>query len=197
MNINDVFVFLNVFVGDMTEADELIAKDSSSFNRRTYIRSSLSLIEACTWQIKQACLMFNSPNRATNLSDKDREFLKEKNAKGKNKFTPIYESIIETNILFNKVFFGSNINLELEKQPGQCFLKKAIEIRNNITHPKQSNAYIISDEHIEVCRKTTNWYSDIVLKYIDELKDHQRIYDEFCFIELNGIDYDEEIDYPE
>jgi hypothetical protein len=47
--------------------------------------------------------------------------------------------------------------------------KKAIEIRNRITHPKNASDIDISDDEIKTCKEVSGWFNGIVAKFIENL----------------------------
>ncbi|MBU2595053.1 MAG: hypothetical protein KKG02_11005 [Candidatus Edwardsbacteria bacterium] len=160
---------------------EKLMKDSrKQIWRRAYVRAAFAFIDACTYELKD--LVFKSFGTGL-LNDDELSFITEikykKGAKTKKKY---YLSTTKSwEYLFDIVISFMCNEHKLIKGENWKYVKKAISIRNNITHPKKHKTIKITDEHIFIIRKALLWFIDnlqnflfLLAKYHKKNIDHLR-----------------------
>jgi hypothetical protein len=156
---------LIVLLQDAEEAEtNLDANPESQFARRTYIRSIFSALEGTVWLLKTACLaavdatgkQLFTPAELALLREESYELRSNGEIKVSAKFLKLPDNIRFIYKFINKRF-NSNIDTGSGGKKWEQFLI-SLEIRNRITHPKNTTAFIISDEETEICKGTSQWF---------------------------------------
>ena len=155
---------LVVLLHDADEAEAYLnANPESQFSRRIYVRSIFSTIEGSIWILKTACLagtdakgrQFFTPAELALLREESYELKSNGEVKVSIKFLKLPDNIRFVYKFINKRF-KSDIDIGSGGKKWEEFLA-SLEIRNRITHPKDTSAFLISDEETEVCRRTSQW----------------------------------------
>jgi len=61
--------------------------------------------------------------------------------------------------------FGTTVDLPVGSTSWQEFLT-AIEVRNRITHPKDTADLQVSDNEIAVCKRVCGWFNERIADFI-------------------------------
>ena len=155
-------------VGEITEEFKTISngrgwEEFSQSERRLYTRSVFALIEALIFVMKQMALSFHPEPDCETISQAERVFAQEQvyrlSESGdievhRNKVT------LETNIKFSFKLFAKSgyvsATLDVSGSEWQA-LKKAIKVRDRITHPKKVADIEILDHEFEAVRTSLSW----------------------------------------
>jgi hypothetical protein len=148
---------------DVEAARDALAASDTQFNRRSYVRTALALIEGETYLRKQYALMLHEL-RSVKLTDAEVVLLKEEQYRLNNKGEPDSQSLflkLPDNLRFSfridaKVH-GREYKLETGGQGWESF-KMALAVRHRITHPKQFEDFEISDKEVTHVNSTLEWY---------------------------------------
>jgi len=147
----------------------------SQAERRLYTRSVFALIEALILVMKQMALSFHPEPSCETISQAERVFAQEQvyrlSESGdievhRNKVT------LETNIKFSFKLFAKSgyvsATLEVSCLEWQS-LKKAIKVRDRITHPKKVADIEILDHEFEDVRTSLSWLTISFVKLFTEI----------------------------
>ena len=160
---------------DASEAEELLEEKDNQFFRRAFIRSLFSSTEGIIWLMKQTCLNGKSPDGRRRISIADYAMLADQSYDLKNngetsvqtKFLKLPDNLRFTVKIINRLF-DSQLDLEVGTVKWDKF-RKAIEIRNRITHPRKASEIDISDDEINLCKEVSGWFNDLVHKFVQSL----------------------------
>jgi hypothetical protein len=143
--------------------------------RRMYIRSVFALIEAIIFVMKQMALSFHPGPDCDTISDADRVFAQEQVYKltesgdiqvHRNKIT------LESNIRFAFKLFARagyiSTDLDVSGAEWQA-LKRAIKLRDRITHPKAISDLTISNEEFNDVFTSFGWLTISFVKQFTEI----------------------------
>ncbi|MCS4168521.1 hypothetical protein [Sphingobacterium sp. BIGb0116] len=168
MTIGQIKQSLGSLLEDAGDAETFLENNpESQFARRTYIRSIFSCIEGTISILKDVCLKAKPQEGKRYISIEEFVLLKEASyelgnngkAKTTTKFLKLTDNIKFTFNILNRLF-NSEIDLKLGKKEWSNLLE-SIEVRNRITHPKNSNSFTITDEEITKCKDTISWFNDL------------------------------------
>ena len=151
---------MSVLAGDVKKCMEEFHAEDNQFWRRTFVRSTFALIEGNTFRMKQYALtqshLFTGAEVAL-LKEESYEL----NEKGIAYEQPKYVNI-SRNIRFAFQSFAhsfhSNYTLKVDDKGWDCF-KKALKVRDRLTHPKGLNDLNITDQEINDAMVALSWYS--------------------------------------
>ncbi len=170
-NLKQILELLLDLVNDMKTAEEKM--DNQQHSRRVYVRTLFAMIEGVTYAMKVA--LFGIGREYCRLKVPDLVVLKgstfDLNNKGEIQEKPKHFQI-PGNLRFTvrsvERVLESRIDLGVGTQDWTKF-KKAVTIRNHITHPKNSRDFDISDEDLECIRSVNSWFNNIVQAMMDAL----------------------------
>ena len=175
MRLREIKAPLMILLEDAHAAEMLLERDDSQFSRRAYIRSIFAYIEGAIWILKQFCLKARATSGIRRISPAEYCLLIEETyelksngvPKTQTKFLRLPENIRFTFTLVNRLF-GANLNLGIGTQSWNKFLQ-ALNIRHRITHPKDTSAFAIADEEIELCKEVCSWFNELINEYFQVL----------------------------
>jgi hypothetical protein len=151
---------MSVLAGDVKKCMQEFHAEDNQFWRRTFIRSTFALIEGNTFQMKQYALTQShlfTRAEVTLLREESYEL----NEKGIAFEQPKYVNI-SRNIKFAFQSFAhsfeSDYILKVNDKGWDCF-KKALKVRDRLTHPKGLNDLNITDQEINDALISLSWYS--------------------------------------
>jgi hypothetical protein len=162
IELREVF---DVLGQDILTSRNMVKENDSPFWRRTLVRSLFACIEGMSYRMKYVALIM-ARNHSVRLSPAERALMKEEsydlNDKGE---AAISKSKLRTadNLLFSLKIAARACKtpFEIDKGgEGWGSFKDALKIRDRITHPKNSQDLLISDEELNIVWKTINWYVD-------------------------------------
>lgn len=161
---------LKELVEDLERNKELLSSDSSQFHRRNFLRSLFSLFEASLSNLRE--------DVATRLNYK--MFTQEQFSI--NEFIPLLDEEVqlqsngEINLVPNKYPFKNLVAYVFKKYAeltGNEYnplsnhkwnsFKKAIQIRNRVTHPTDHDDAIISDDELSIIYEAEEWWKDSII----------------------------------
>ena len=170
-NLKQILELLPDLVNDVKTAKEKL--DNQQYSRRVYVRTLFAMIEGVTYAMKVA--LFGIGREYCKLEVPDLVVLKgstfDLDNKGKIQEKPKYFRIPD-NLQFTvrsvERVLESRIDLGVGTSDWTNF-KKAVKIRNHITHPKNPKDFYISDEDLECIRSVNSWFNNIVEAMIKAL----------------------------
>jgi len=162
---------------------DLIKEPKNNCLRRVFIKSLFSYIEGVCFALKQVTLVLCSDLSIgeKNLLEEVEYYLNNKGELWENKkhLKPEYNLKFAFK-MYAKAWKADDFKLEISTQGWEHY-KKSKEVRNRITHPKNSSDLIIKDKEIEDTFKALDWFygslSDLFescRKSLERQKMHQR-----------------------
>ena len=162
----------NILQQDVEKAVEEGKKEASPYIRRAHIRSFFALVEGLTYQLKLICLQFSENNdmlftysELALLREESYEILDNGTTISKPKFIPILKNIMFTIKCYAKAH-NSNFSLAVNTDGWNSF-KRAVKIRNRITHPKKPDDLTITDEETTKIGEASAWYRDSIVALLE------------------------------
>ncbi len=172
--IYDLSELFDLLKQDVAELHEFGSRNETGQAwRRSSYRAVFSWIEGVVYQMKQIAMCTQGGFYQAKLSRAEIAFLQEESyfldEKGKvitksNNFAEINKNL---RFAYAKLAEGFNISTELEidRQGWQQF-KRAIEIRNRLTHPKNITDLFVTDEYMGFLLDTMSWFDTQISKLI-------------------------------
>jgi hypothetical protein len=169
--VDESVSFLEAIVEDVTESVELAKAKDSQFNRRTYIRTLLAVIEGIINSFKQSCIEAHCARTSTNsiFSDAELAMLKEE-AYGVNDKGEAYSQLKTISTLENFHFTmkmvmraaGKKFSLN-KNDAGWQALKETVKMRNRLIHPKKASDLVISDDEKLLAADAATWFMGTIM----------------------------------
>lgn len=181
---------------DVEECREALKVNDTQFGRRNYIRAVFAMIEAYTYVMKQDSLRvykllsdFRRLKKATGSTEEtsytelslgDYTVLQEKNFyltdKGRVGEAKAKLSLLP-NVLYSFRVFAETHQIDFKLDisgNGWDSLRKAVQIRNRITHPKETADLTITDEEAEFVIIAWAWFFSNVHNVYGKFRDKER-----------------------
>ncbi|EHH2479586.1 hypothetical protein C9I98_17935 [Photobacterium sanctipauli] len=142
------------------------SKPRSSALDRSYVRTVFSALEGVLFALRQEIIQ--ADNFGTEFMPKERAFILEKkynqrtNTVTKHTFRPSIRESICTNTGYYARSKGLK-DFRFPETSGWDDMKKAITIRNRITHPKSIEQITITNEELEVILRAKKWFTTEVM----------------------------------
>jgi len=171
--LGDLDSLFHILVDDVIAASKTWKDNSCGFTRRSYIRTVITLIEGNTSRFKQAALWIHANDHAV-FSPEEMTCLKEESVSLKENGKVHVKSLpipLLTNLSFALDCYCRAMNkpFHLDKSlEGWQSLKKAVAIRNRITHPKSIDDLHISDEDLNIVGQASSFYIQTTKPLISE-----------------------------
>jgi hypothetical protein len=164
--------FSREIFGDVREATKQLENDDSQYQRRAFIRTFFSAVEAVINTLKRTCVL--GPKYT--FSDAEKACLKEESYTLDHKGEPSIRALFiptKANLRFAITMFAKNKGRTAIINVGtigwECFAA-TVEIRNRIVHPKDGTDLRITDTEMEQARKAAGWFFDTVEENLDLLE---------------------------
>lgn len=157
----------SVLSADLEAALEIGRKDPSQFAHRTLLRTYFAFVEGIAYQLRQVTVA--SLDESGLLSSGELALLHEErfqlNAKGvpepKENFQPMLP-----NLLFSISCYVKNHGAVYSpdtKHQGWEAMKRAVAVRNRITHPRSAHGLQITDEESRQFARAAAWWQSTLL----------------------------------
>ncbi len=181
MKMRDIKEPMIKLLEDAAEAERLLEEQDTQFFRRAYIRSLFSSTEGIIWLMKQTCLKANPVVGMRKIAIADYAILADESYDLKNngetsvqtKFLKLPDNLRFTVKTVNRLF-GAQLDLGVGTTKWENF-KKAIEVRNRITHPRNTSEVDISDDEIEMCKEVSSWFNELVHEFMQSLVKNSKL----------------------
>jgi hypothetical protein len=172
LKIRDVIEPMLRLLEDVKEAETLLEEKDTQFFRRAYIRSTFTSIEGIIWLIKQVCFNAKPLDGPRVISVADYILLSEVSYDLKHNGEPSVQTKylqLANNLRFTaKVvqrLFHATLDLGVGTTKWEKF-RKAIAIRNRITHPKNIEEMTITDDEISLCKDVQHWFNELTYAFM-------------------------------
>lgn len=170
----DVYSFLEQDVQELREFGSQNETDQAW--RRSAYRAVFSWIEGVVYQMKQVAIHTQGGYYQAQFSRAEISFLLEEsyylteNGKVKTRNNNFVEIDKNLRFAYSKLVEGFNLSAKLEvERRGWNDFKKAIAIRNRLTHPKNVDNLFVSDADLKFLIETVDWFNEQYSKLIDGL----------------------------
>lgn len=160
---------------DSALAELLLETADIPFHRRTYIRTIFSGIEECVWLMKQACLGAapspDAPEMPLSeymlLSEIDYSLKGNGDVKEQAKILSLVDNL---QFVVKVVNYRHSAGLDLGVGTSTWDnFQKAIKIRNRLTHPKNGEAMLVTDEELTLCIGVSHWFNGLTQAFLSSL----------------------------
>ena len=153
-----------VLKDDFNRAKSAIALDPSDFNKRNLVRTTFAFIEGFAFQLRQVTLATLGDTDL--LTEGDRAILKEQRyqllSTGVPKPQDNFQRALPTLLFSIRVYaksHGSDFAPDTSVYGWNC-LRRAVEIRDRVTHPKSLADLNITDEVGSIFAEGVRWWDD-------------------------------------
>lgn len=173
--LSDLFALLKQDVSELHDFGN--QNESNQAWRRSVYRAVFSWIEGVVYQMKQVAVCTQGGYYQAEFSRAEMAFLQEESYylddKGKVKTT--YNNFVEIDknlrFAYSKLVAGFNLStkLEVDRQGWEHF-KKAITVRNCLTHPKNTIDLLVTDENMGFLIDTIKWFDEQTSKLIADIR---------------------------
>ncbi len=168
--LKDLLEIMEILQQDIQEATNNLFKDANNFWLRTYTRAFFALVEGTTFAIKQVALKAHEYQPC--FTEAEISLLKEvsyelnKQGKAKSRFKRL-ETLSNIKFAFKSVVKAFNLESEIAfDDSGWQSFQKSLQIRHQITHPKNASNLAISDlddgqgKKIDTVAEASLWYAE-------------------------------------
>jgi hypothetical protein len=165
----DWFWLWSSFRNELTKLEPLIDKKKSNDYNRVYARSLFSMIEGTSYRLRQILLQRHNENKISlskeqiiALSGISIEIKDNGNLKFNQKNYPFVNLFLFTYSTYCKSYNKSEIFAKYKFDDRYDLFKKAISIRNRVTHPKNVKDVFISGLDIMLLESALKWFEDFI-----------------------------------
>lgn len=160
---------------DVDRAQRDLESHNDGYARRNYVRALFAMVEGSVYLLKQTSLS-SALQRRVPMAPAEYALMAEEtfdlDNKGQPRSTPkllrITENLRFTIECVNRVF-GSSVILDTESAAWHDF-RRAVEIRNRITHPKSAVEFEVTEEEVQMCwRLCDEWFNKLVASLVDSI----------------------------
>jgi len=164
---NDIGVlFIRTLRGDVERCKERVGKHDSQGHRRELIRAAWSAIEGSVWLLRQAVQLHLELKPFADLSLHEKSALLEQTyvvndrgtVKAQQRFLPVPVAI--RLVVATAARLNPSIDVDFQ-DTGWERLKRTVEVRNRIVHPRRARDLDISDEELKDCLVSYRWISQV------------------------------------
>jgi hypothetical protein len=163
--ITDFYAVKNILLNDEKICLTKALESGDRFWYRMFVRSFFAHIEGLIYKLQIQALNWNEANNLNRLTNAEKAVIKQENyalnKKGKinkhNSFNSIDRNLRFTIRILKKVYNVRYI-LELDSDNRWNDFKKSIQMRNNITHPKNEKDLILSEADIDTLLNARKWF---------------------------------------
>jgi hypothetical protein len=152
---------ISMLFADADACHAVVKTADSDLARRNYIRASFAAIEGMVWSLRQDVLL--SPRRRQRLTQPALSILRERVPDVKSNGDVAERAVylpFKQNIRFTfRAFYlahGEDDHLAVDEE-GWSALLDSVEIRDRLTHPKDANALVVSDDELLRVREASRW----------------------------------------
>jgi len=176
-NMDELSIVSKILREDELKCMKNAVKDKNQFWRRMYVRSFFAHVEGVAYRLKQLSLSaaksFHielTQNEISRINEESYELTDNAQIERKLIFSSIDKNIKFTFRVAQKAH-GTKLDLNLGSDKRWVYFKKSINIRNKITHPKNSDDLIISDKELMNLLNAVQWFAGTLDLLINTIKE--------------------------
>ena len=166
--VNELKRVFVVLVNDLEESLVLGRKDPTQFAHRTLIRTYFAYVEGLAFQLRQVTLA--SLQETDLLSPGEIALLKEErfqlDDRGQPQAKENFQKVLP-NLLFSIRCYvknhGATYQPDISHHGWQC-MKKAVEVRDRLTHPKSAEGLDITNADLHAFNEGAAWWKKTLLE---------------------------------
>ena len=166
--VNELKRVFVVLVNDLEKSLALGRKDPTQFSHRTLIRTYFAYLEGLAFQLRQVTLA--SLQGTDLLSPGELALLKEErfhlDHRGQPETKENFQQVLP-NLLFSIRCYvknhGATYQPDISNHGWEC-VKKAVEVRDRLTHPKSAEGLEVTDADLPVFNKGAAWWKKTLIE---------------------------------
>lgn len=168
--VNDLKVIYGILVSDLNQTKELCASSDSQFSRRMMVRAFFAFIEGLAFHLRQVTLascrtMPNfTPGEIFLLSEKKYQIDDKGNVREGDNYLRTAPGYLFSLRMYSKLH-GAEYKPELGR--GWDSFRRALAIRDSITHPKSADKLEISAETLAEFIAGAEWGKAVLMAMFD------------------------------
>ncbi len=155
---------------DLERAEHDLDAKQDAYSRRNYVRNLFAMIDGTIYILKHTILIA-AADASDQVSIGEHALLREQSfdikENGEVRTYKKYPKLAD-NLLFTKrqleKHFGLSLNIDLKSAEWFDF-KKAIEIRNRVTHPKKLAEFDVSKDEVALARRVGHWFGTFIIDW--------------------------------
>jgi hypothetical protein len=164
---------------DFIESGDWVIEDPSNFRLRTYIRTFFAFVEGTLYGMKQVALKMHEHKscfteaEVTLLKEVTYEIADRGRVREKTKFIDTINNVRFTVASIEKAV-GLSCGVSFDEKGWQSF-QDSLQIRHQITHPKNASSLIISEldngqgKKVDIIVDASDWYSNLIKQLSNNL----------------------------
>ncbi|HXG29588.1 MAG TPA: hypothetical protein VNJ47_12160 [Nevskiales bacterium] len=142
-------------------------QNNTAYAQRALVRAWFALVEGLSYQLRQVTLATLHDTNILSASEiallsEERYFVDDKGRpKTSEQFLPFPQSL-----LFSIRAYAKNHGAQFEAdtaQPGWSAMRRAVEVRNRVTHPKAAKSLSLSEEDLQSFSEAAAWWKATML----------------------------------
>lgn len=162
---------IDELASDVEKTFSLLQQQDTQFYRRMYVRSLFAYLEGFTYWMRQNVIEIDRVVlRKTGSIDWERHLLLHEEFPTSTDTGKVEKQKQKVSFK-NRFAFSMKAYLEIVQCKDNLFsdnrwpqLQKALKVRDRLTHPKQSNDLVVSDNDMKLCQEGYSWFTDLVVK---------------------------------
>ena len=166
--VNELKRVFVVLVNDLEDSLVLGRKDPTQFAHRTLIRTYFAYVEGLAFQLRQVTLA--SLKETDLLSPGELALLKEErfqlNHRGQPEARENFQQVLP-NLLFSIRCYvknhGATYQPDISHHGWEC-MKRAVEVRDRLTHPKSAEGLEVTDADLHVFNEGAAWWKKTLIE---------------------------------
>ena len=171
---------IDLIFSDLEQSRNDLNSTDSQYARRNYIRSFFSALEGSLFILRSDTIKQIDRNNY-NISRSEESFIREESyqldkkkltSSSSQKFIPL-NTMLRFTFKHHTAAHGVDYSIDLQSE-GWCAFKKALKVRNRITHPKNPSHFNVSNADLENTNKAYQWIVSIY-EEISNIADNRNI----------------------
>jgi hypothetical protein len=160
---------------DVSRAGKMLAESGEDFYRRAFVRAIFAFIEADVWGRKRVALFLHERSAAKPLltvaeilivSEESASLGQDGSVSVTSPRLQLLPNLRFSFRVFAAAFDVQNYQLEVG-DVGWSDLRRAVDIRDRLMHPKGVKDFEVSDEEIVICGGAISWYDAANSRLLD------------------------------
>jgi len=171
-SVQDSLDVFRALTSDLNEVHDLLLEDASNFRFRTYLRTFFALVEGTLFGLKQIALKVHEHQPCFTYAEVSllKEVTYELGDRGRVREKPRFLDTLN-NLRFTVKCFSKAFGFESDSLfdgIGWQRFQRALEIRHQITHPKNASSLVISElddgkgTKVDIIADGAEWYANLV-----------------------------------
>ncbi len=161
--------FIHVLIGDVVAAFEELESDDTPMRRRSAIRTAFSSVEGLMSVARKSLKVLPlTPAEIAIVQEVSYEVNERGTISERSRYIPFDRNLKATVQIVRRVRPDYSLDYD---HPGWPALKRTLNVRHRLTHPKALEDLTISDEEIEDVHRGFLWFLAFVIEVMEETVD--------------------------